>query len=522
MSPCAPPRHLDTFRCAVQHGIIKVLDDRVLADRGSRMVTSPRRRARRAPLAAATAALAVALTALIPASPAASAPHHPGPERRPTFDGTVDISFEWLQGYDDPATPNNLDRVGVLKIGRKQARNVLILNPGTSAGAAYFVPLGEDIVRATNGRWQVWSVERRENQLEDQSGANALKQGTITSQQSFDYYLGWLSDPTITNHFRLIPDTEVAFARGWGLNVEMEDLHRVVRAARAHSRRVVMGGHSLGGSITTAYATWDFDGRPGDKDLAGLVYIDGGSNPTPVTAEQASASLQSLAATSPWLAFGGIPAPFAGVFAAGGSTLAIVDPDSASIGQASPLVPANLKPPVRATNEAQFGYALDTETSPPTLRAAQAHVGHLAASGTPRGWDDAGELSPLQRFARMFSGYPLTDIDGVAWYHPLRLTIDAGAVAAGNANPAQSILGVRAIHGHDLKKITKIYAFGAALGGEGVLAAARVLAAQSKIPDRNVTLVNRQDTYSHNDPSAASPNNEFLDHLIPFLSTVRR
>ncbi len=65
-----------------------------------------------------------------------------------------------------------------------------------------------------------------------------------------------------------------------------------------------------------------------------------------------------------------------------------------------------------------------------------------------------------------------------------------------------------------------IYAFGAALGGQGVLDTARVLARQSGIPETRLTLVNRQSTYAHNDPSAASPSNEFLDNLIPFLATI--
>ncbi len=305
------------------------------------------------------------------------------------------------------------------------------------------------------------------------------------------------------------------------MNVEIEDLHRVVRAARAHGRRVVMGGHSLGGSITTAYATWDFNGKPGDKDLAGLVYIDGGSGSTPTTPEQAAASLQTLSTSSPWLAFGGIPAPFLGLYSSGGSTLAVVNPNGPSIGQQFSLLPANIKAPVPATNEGEFGYAVDVDTSPPNLAAAQVHAGHLAASGNPRGWDDAGEITPIQRWANMLSGTGLLGIDGSAWYHPTRLTLDAGAVAAGNANPAQSVLNVHATHGDDLKKHTKIYAFGA-LGGEGVLNSARVLAEQSGIPARNLTLVNRQGTYAHNDPSAASPNNDFLANLIPFLSQVRR
>jgi hypothetical protein len=430
------------------------------------------------------------------------------------------IRFEWLPGFDDPATPNALDRVGVLKIGAPGARNVLVLNPGTSAGAAYFLPLAADIVHDTHGSWQVWSVERRENQLEDQSFANLAKQGNVSVQQAFDYYLGWITNPSVTNHFQLIPDASVSYAKNWGMNVEIEDLHRVVEAAATHGRHVVLGGHSLGGSITTAYATWDFNGRAGADDLDGLVYIDGGSGPNPVSADDARGSLARLASGSPWLAFGGIAAPFAGLFSSGGALATLLDPNSPSLGQAFAPLPAELKPPVPATNEAQYGFALDTKTSPSSLAAAQAHLGQLAATGTPRGWDSTGALTPIRRFATMFSGGCLLGLDGVAWYHPLRLTIDAGAVADGNANPAQSVLDVKAIHGHDLDENLRIYAFGAALGGQGVLTAAQTLAAQSNIPSSNLTLVNRSGTYAHNDPAGASPVNDFLSNLVPFLDGV--
>jgi hypothetical protein len=252
------------------------------------------------------------------------------------------------------------------------------------------------------------------------------------------------------------------------------------------------------------------------------VFIDGGSGPTPVDAEEATAELQALRDGSPWLTFGGIPAPFAGLFNATGSTGALIDPDTPSLGQAWPLLPANLKPPVPVTNLAQYGYALDTETSPPGLIAAQAHLGRLAASGEPRGWDQAGELTPIQRYAEMFSGAGLEGLDGTAWYHPQRLTLDAGAVAAGNANPAQAVLDVGATHGDDLPRRLRILAFGAALGGQRVLDAARSLAAQSDIPARHLTLIDRRETYSHNDPNSASPANEFVDALVPFLAGVKR
>jgi pimeloyl-ACP methyl ester carboxylesterase len=429
------------------------------------------------------------------------------------------VRFERLAGFPSPGTPASLNKVGVLEIGTRTARNILVLNPGTSASAAYFAPLAKTIVEKAPS-WQVWAVERRENLLEDHSVLDRAKDGAATGLELFNYYLGFLTDSTVTTHFQFIPDADVAFAREWGMRVELEDLRVVVKAAKKRGRRVVLGGHSLGGSITTAYATWDFDGTPGFRGISGLVFIDGGSGPTPVTPEQATASLQALQAGSPWLSFGGIPAPFAGLFNATGSTGALIDPDSPSIGQAWPLLPANLKPPVRVTNLAQYGYALDTETSPPSLAAAQAHLGHLAASGDPRGWDQAGEITPIQRFAQMFSGTGLHGLDGTAWYHPQRLTIDSGAVAAGNANPAQAILDVHATHGHELPKRLRIYAFGAALGGQRVLDAARILAQQSGIPDSNLTLIDRHETYAHNDPNSASPNNDFVDGLIPFLAQI--
>jgi len=424
-----------------------------------------------------------------------------------------------MPGSHAPGTPAKLNRVGVVKVGPGDARNVLVLVPGTSAGAAYFVPLAKAVVKQAKG-WQVWSVERRENLLEDQSVLDRAKAGQATTHELFDYYLGYLSDPAIATHFQLIPDADVGFARRWGMRVEIADLRRVIAAARKGGRRVVLGGHSLGGSIVTAYATWDFAGRPGVSDLAGLVYIDGGSSPKPVTTTQAKQALTSLQAGSPWLSFGGIAAPFAGLFNAVGSTTVHLEPDAVSRLQTWPLLPANLKPPVPATNVGAYGFALDTATSPAGLIAAQAHLGHLAAAGDPRGWDAGGELTPIQRFADMFSGTGLTGVDGTAWYHPQRLTIDSGAVGAGNANPAQKVLDVRATHGDAVK--VPIYAFAAALGGSRVIAAARALARQSHLPAKRLTLIDRHTTYAHNDPSSAFPRNDFLSHLVPFLGAIGR
>ena len=437
----------------------------------------------------------------------------------PGASAKVDVRMEWLRGYDASATPKHYDKVGVLEIGPRLAPNILVLNPGTSASAAYFAPLARTIVSRAPG-WQVWAVERRENLLEDHSMLDRVKARRATARQGFDYYLGHLTDPSVEEHFESIADERVGFGREWGMRVEIADLRRVVRAAERRGRRVVLGGHSLGGTITTAYATWDFGGRPGARGLSGLVYIDGGSRTEAVAPEEAQAALADLAGTTPWLTFGGIPAPFTGLFNSTGALGVLLDPDSRSVGQAFPLLPPNLKPPIPVTNIAQYGYALDPETSPPGLVAAQANMGHLAASGDPRGWTRAGELTPIRRYAKMFAGWGLPGLDGTAWYHPRRLTLDAGAVAAGNANPAQDVLGVRATHGDDLPRRLRILAFGAALGGTRVLDAARVLAHQSDIPRRNLTLIDGSQVYSHNDPNSAYPSNAFLLRLLPFLRRI--
>jgi hypothetical protein len=84
------------------------------------------------------------------------------------------------------------------------------------------------------------------------------------------------------------------------------------------------------------------------------------------------------------------------------------------------------------------------------------------------------------------------------------------------------VLGLRATHGHGLPRSLRLYAFGAALGGQRVLDATKTLASQSGIPSSRVKLVDRHTTYAHNDPNSASPKNDFVRNLLPFLDKVAR
>ena len=433
------------------------------------------------------------------------------------------VKFQRIAGYDDAATPNELDRVGILKVGPKKAPERARPQPRNLGQRRLLQAAREPDRRRQADGWQVWAVERRENLLEDQSVVDQAKAGMIDGDQLFDYYLGYLTDPSITNHYQPVPDSEVPFARGWGMKVEIEDLRRVVLKAAKLGGKVVVGGHSLGGSITTAYATWDFNGNRAPKGLSGSSSSTAASaRPRSPRRPTRRPRLDNLNAGTPWLSFGGIPAPLAGLFNVVGSTGVHLDPTGVGKLQTWSALPANLKPPVPSTNEGGYGYALDTETSPPSLAAAQAHLGHLAASGDPRPWDEAGELTPIQRFADMFSGTGLLGLDGTAWYHPLRLSIDAGAVGNGVANPAQNVLDVEATHGADLPRKLRMLAFGAALGGQRVLDSTRALATQSNIPRKRLSLINRADTYAHNDPNSAYPKNAFVSKLVPFLRKIAR
>ena len=452
--------------------------------------------------------LAVGVLALTGAASASAAP----------------LKVTWMPGFKAPGTPAKYNKVGVIKVGPAKAKNVLVLEPGTSAGSAYFVPLAKWIVSTAKG-WQVWSVERRENLLEDQSMINKAKAGKASTQAVFNYYLGWLTNRSITRHFQPVQDSTVPYAKGWGLKVAVEDLHGVIAAARKLGGKVVLGGHSLGGSVVTGYATWNFNGKPGADDLAGLVYDDGASFGSAPSAQAARATLQQFMSpsTSPWLPFvPGIPPYDSGLFGTTGGLSAIVAPNQPLASGELQLLPAPLKPPVPVTNLAQFGYGTSVATSK-LVFAIMAHDGAGIAtkpmSNGLYGWNSTGAITPIKRYAQMLSGYPLQNVDGTEWYFPQRLTNDSAAIENGNANPAQAVVGIKDTMGHKLSRHLLMYAFGA-YGGPVIVQATIALAKQSKIPMRNLTLVNRHGTYAHNDPAGAYPNNAFFSALIPFLRKV--
>jgi pimeloyl-ACP methyl ester carboxylesterase len=220
-------------------------------------------------------------------------------------------------------------------------------------------------------RLQVWAIDRRSQPLEDTSMFAQLEAGEASLQEMFDYYLGWITNGgQPVDHFRFLNPTTVPFAREWGMETALEDARGVVELARSKGRKVVLGGHSLGASLAAAYAAWDFDGRPGYKDLAGIVLIDGGLLGTfdAYDLAQAQAAIAELEVSNPFLDLLGLGlVEVAGIFAEiAGTTRGWRRPRAPRRCRIS-AASRSLRSGLPVTNRALLGHAFDRDTSPPEL-----------------------------------------------------------------------------------------------------------------------------------------------------------
>jgi hypothetical protein len=418
-------------------------------------------------------------------------------------------------------TPAKYDSVQVRTFGSPSASHVLVLVPGTNGGAGDF-DLVAPYLATHVPDLQVWAEMRREGALQDESMIQSTLAGKTTSQQMFDYYLGWISDPKITDHYQPLKAADYGFVADWGMAVAMDDLHAVIsKASDGGTRSVTLGGHSLGGTEAATYAAWDFDGHAGYSTINGIVCIDGcagapvGFGPPP-TVPSVQLAIAQLATKGPWLDLLGTGAWTTGVFSEVGAVTALKDPTGpATTFEDFPLLPAVFKPSVPVTNEAEFGYAFDYRTSPKGLGLIQVRSGHVATTGDPAGWVDT-DITPIMNVVDAFAQTPLAAAD---WYYPERLTIDAGAAQSLHQSDVATYLGLRLFHTSQVD--VPLYAFQTSLGGAGnaVADSAQAYKAESKIP--SVTVVSRTATYSHLDPLlAGSSRNDFLKTVVPWLKKV--
>ncbi|HEV7752871.1 MAG TPA: hypothetical protein VGO71_15105 [Baekduia sp.] len=448
-----------------------------------------------AALASASALLAAASLAALPGSAGAA-------ETNTT-----------ITGWTKAPGPRSYDQLPITKFGSAKAKTVLVLVPGTNGGRGDFTLSARELVKKVPGL-AVWAVDRRSQKLEDTSVFAQALAGTVTPQAMFDYYAGWIADPTITPHYQPPDPAKLGFAADWGLRVQLEDVRRVVAKAHTGGRRVLLGGHSLGASVAVAYASWDFAGHRGYRDLDGLVLIDGGLRGSFDSAGLAAAKTRLAAIRKqPFLDLLGLGLPWVtGILSESAAILALKDPLGPSVGQSFSLLPPMFKPPMPATNRGQFGFAFDATTSPKAVGLIQVRAGSLGANGD---WVD-GEVTPIQRLAETFGQEPA---NAVEWFYPSRLNLDVDAASPLVENSAARYLGLRLKWARQAD--VPVYAVQTSLTGGAVLKGARSFIALSQSPAGRAKLVDASATESHLDPLTAAPGkNRYLQTVVPWLRGV--
>ncbi len=376
--------------------------------------------------------------------------------------------------------------VGVSKYGPASATRVLVLVPGSGGSGGSFSEIAPALV-ARVPNLQVWATDRRGDALADLRGFTA---GDPVG--AYAYYFGRQAidgqtfDPNVAG--------EHPEALGWGLPTALTDLRRVVVAARAGGRRrVILGGHSIGAATALAYAAWDFDGRAGYRDLAGVVLIDGGelgTFGTPTVARARAGLAQLKRQSTPFSDRLGIGAPW--IFAALGQIAALYAlraPDAPSVLAANPLVPAQFRPPGSPTNADFFAFA---------AKAASIDVAHCG----------------LSEAARLVSAEPHTLS---SWYYPSRLDIDLIGAASLRPDPITRLLGLAGHLQHLAGVNVPLYAF--ATGDIPTTSAgARTFLSRSHSPRRSAVIASDA-TLRHVDPLCVPfAKSRFLQTLVPWLA----
>ncbi|MFE4870919.1 alpha/beta hydrolase [Streptomyces sp. NPDC056682] len=391
----------------------------------------------------------------------------------------------------------------LLRIGAEDARRVLVVVPPRGYGANVFLPVARDLVRALPDL-QVWAVDRRQQQLADLGGFA----GDLATART--YYLQG-------RHRKAAADT--AGAAGWGLAELLDDVRLAVREAGAGGRQVILGGHSLGGLTALAYAAWDFDGRRGAEDLAGLMVLDGGPYhayrgagiPTGITLDQARAALAGIEGGAVFeegmsAALGLGDEPEAGaIWWQLAARHALADPHGpAELAHALPDAFAIGRP---LTNAGLFGLIADT-LAPQLGHAIQS--GRLTDTGD---WLDLGP-SPLARIAQAYAGD--SERSAREWYSPSRAMLDYHGVIGFADSEVARLLGLRLWHTHALD--VPVYVFESNFARGTVGEAARELAKNTRIPS---LALHSDFSMLHQDILFAVPErNSFLKTAVPFVESV--
>lgn len=154
------------------------------------------------------------------------------------------------------------------------ADRILVAQPGIFEGAGAFESVARNTVvaAATRGAHiEFWALDRRSNCLEDHTGTRAaLRTGSLDTATDYYFHGAEVDGRRFAGH---ASGADVAWLSHVGLEQTLRDQYDLLRHElpdpALRKRKVLCGGHSLGGFITGYFAEWDFDGDPATTDDAG-------------------------------------------------------------------------------------------------------------------------------------------------------------------------------------------------------------------------------------------------------------
>lgn len=374
----------------------------------------------------------------------------------------------------------------------RAARAIVVFMPGFLAGAGSHDSLARAVVRRStaDAPLEAWAVDRRANLLEDRTGIDAALAATDADLLTGYYFEGLEVSGQTFPGFKTQRDVE--FETEWGMASTVADLRAVLSLVPADQRqaRVVLAGHSLGATIVSQYAAWDFDGVAGHEELAGLVLMDGvtGDEGAPLTITQDQyettgvpspmgtlPSLSQLRVGSPYFAFPLLEATLFPI-GTGAAMRATWNPDivEKDVPRAKAFQTIFLMDRLpRFTNRAAFGLAFDEASCPVSIaavNAGQATGGALTEAVSPFGgstvlkptelsatyqWLEYDQVEPKEvtSLSEFALSWTRPGADFGEWYFPSRVLLDVGVSSSLVLSPTEwpvTAHGLRAMHGRSI------------------------------------------------------------------------